>query len=129
MKVPRRTCVACRAIRPQAELLRVRVSDGQVVSDRSVRTCAKSQGVPLGRSAYLCPARACFEQSARRGGLARAFKCGRLAADAAALWSEQLADLQRSIDLLTRSGPVALPRIQRLAALAATMHASAGRAS
>ncbi len=135
MGEPTRTCVACRTARPQAELLRMRAFDGQVVSDRSARTCAKSQGLrSLGRSAYLCPSRACFAQAARRGAFARALgRPGRAAqlqrVDAGALWSEQTAELERQIDLLTRSGPAALPRTQRLAALAAAMRASAGRAS
>ena len=76
MHQPLRTCVGCRAVRPQAELLRSRCLNGKVLPDRSVGTGAERHGredsPKTGRSAYLCPARACFEQAARRGGFARA---------------------------------------------------------
>lgn len=148
MHVPMRTCVGCRAVRPQAELLRSSLVDGQVTpADRS---CAR------GRSAYVCPVRACVEQAARRGGFARAFagatsssaskskkvaeasaagrpeksRGGKVQVDPVRLWSAHVADLDAEIELLTRSGrSAALPRVQRLAALAAALHAPAGRIS
>jgi uncharacterized protein len=62
---PVRTCVACRTRRPQQALLRLRRrSDGVVVPAVGRRT--------RGRSAYLCPARACFDQALRRRALERA---------------------------------------------------------
>jgi uncharacterized protein len=62
---PVRTCVACRTRRPQRALVRLRRrSDGVVVPAMGRRT--------RGRSAYLCPARACFEQALRRRALERA---------------------------------------------------------
>lgn len=155
MHVPMRTCVGCRAVRPQAELLRSSLRDGQVQPDRADRACSR------GRSAYVCPVRACLEQAARRGGFARAFLGGsssnkrarpggarsrdkisvadastpgeqprKFTVDADRLWSAQRAALGARIDLLTRSGrSAALPRVQRLAALAAAMDAPAGRIS
>jgi uncharacterized protein len=66
---PVRTCVACRARRPQRALVRLRRrSDGVVVPALGRRT--------RGRSAYLCPARACFEQALRRHALERALGRG-----------------------------------------------------
>lgn len=136
MHAPMRTCVGCRAVRPQAELLRSRLYEldadkEQVLPDQSVRTCAKRHGhsaIPVrGRSAYVCPARACMERAARRGGFARAFARKTPAVDPAALWrahGEVLADM---IDLLNRSGGAAAPRVQRLAALAIAMSAAVGR--
>jgi predicted RNA-binding protein YlxR (DUF448 family) len=62
---PVRTCVACRTRLPQRALVRLRRrSDGVVVPAMGRRT--------RGRSAYLCPARACFEQALRRRALERA---------------------------------------------------------
>lgn len=135
MHVPLRTCVGCRTVRPQAELLRAVVIDGQVLPDRADRR---------GRSAYVCPSRPCLDQAARRGGFARAFagapdrtidraerrRAGKFTVDADRLWSAFRADLGARIELHTRSGrSAALPRVQRLAALAVAMDAPAGRIS
>jgi predicted RNA-binding protein YlxR (DUF448 family) len=74
---PVRTCVACRTRRPQRALVRLRRrSDGVVVPAMGRHT--------RGRSAYLCPARACFEQALRRCALERALgRTGSPAADEA----------------------------------------------
>ncbi|HEX2577227.1 MAG TPA: YlxR family protein [Aquihabitans sp.] len=63
---PRRTCVGCRRVRPQAELTRIgRLADGSLVVGRTLH----------GRGAWLCRAsQECFELAARRGGFARAFR-------------------------------------------------------
>ncbi|WP_272083682.1 YlxR family protein [Nannocystis bainbridge] len=129
-----RTCVGCRAIRPQAELLRTRIllADGgeqvQVVPDEYIRTCAKRHGLSArGRSAYVCPARSCLERAARRGGFARGFARKMPAVNPTALWSAHGDALAGMIDLLNRSGSAAAPRVQRLAALATAMRAAVGR--
>lgn len=144
MHAPMRTCVGCRAVRPQAELLRSRVftwdaedqqqevqpEERRVLPDLAVRTCAKRHGLPVrGRSAYVCPARPCIERAARRGGFARAFGRGTPAVDPAALWRAHGEELAGMIDLLKRSGEAAAPRVQRLAALATAMRAAVGRVS
>ncbi|WAS97637.1 YlxR family protein [Nannocystis punicea] len=137
MHAPMRTCVGCRAVRPQAELLRARIllaDDGEkvlVVPDEFVRTCSKRHGLSAsGRSAYVCPARACYERAARRGGFARAFARKMPAVDPAALWNAHGEALAGMIDLLNRSGGIATaPRVQRLAALATAMRAAVGRVS
>lgn len=65
MSEPVRTCVACRTRRPQRALVRLRRRpDGVVVPSLGRRT--------RGRSAYLCPARVCFDQALRRRALERA---------------------------------------------------------
>ena len=78
---PIRTCVACRAARPQRELLRlVRTPDG-VRFDTSGR-------LP-GRGAYLCPEPPCLASAAHRGAAAlrRALRGGTEAEMLAALAS------------------------------------------
>jgi hypothetical protein len=53
-RVPHRTCVACRQVKPKRALIRVvRVPDGSVNVDET--------GKANGRGAYLCGERACWE--------------------------------------------------------------------
>jgi predicted RNA-binding protein YlxR (DUF448 family) len=62
---PRRTCVACRRVRPKAELVRlVRRADGEIVA----------QNMGPGRGAYVCPSPDCAERLVRPGRLAQAFR-------------------------------------------------------
>lgn len=136
MHVPMRTCVGCRHVRPQAELLRTRCLHGKAVpAMRAVQTRGLlSSSVPsdrrraVGRAAYLCPSRSCLIQAARRGGFARTFRAGPVTADVDALWADLSDEVNRESDLLQRSGvagattPTA--RIHRLQVLAAAMHAS-----
>ncbi|MDH4178965.1 MAG: YlxR family protein [Armatimonadota bacterium] len=63
--VPQRSCVACRQVRPKAELLRiVRTPAGEV--------CVDESGKLAGRGAYLCPNEHCVEQAAKQKRLGRA---------------------------------------------------------
>jgi predicted RNA-binding protein YlxR (DUF448 family) len=58
---PRRTCIGCRQVRPQAGLIRlVRRVDGTVVSDPTGH----------GRGAYVCPDPRCLERAVKRLGQA-----------------------------------------------------------
>jgi predicted RNA-binding protein YlxR (DUF448 family) len=67
MRVPMRTCVACRTKRPQAELVRVvRGPDGQPAVDLL-------GGAP-GRGAYLCDSDGCRSLAERRRILRRALR-------------------------------------------------------
>ena len=51
--IPQRTCVACRKVRPDRELIRlVRISDGSVGVDTGRKK--------VGRGAYLCPEPECW---------------------------------------------------------------------
>ncbi|OGO43047.1 MAG: hypothetical protein A2137_06880 [Chloroflexi bacterium RBG_16_58_8] len=54
--VPQRTCVACRQVKPQRELVRlVRTGGGDIEIDAA--------GKKEGRGAYLCPDPACWEKA------------------------------------------------------------------
>lgn len=66
-KVPQRTCVACRTVRPKRDLVRVvHLLDGSVVVDET--------GKKSGRGAYLCRQQPCWELALKRGALDRALK-------------------------------------------------------
>jgi len=63
--VPQRTCIACRAVRPKRELVRiVRTPAGVVMVDET--------GKRSGRGAYLCHRRDCWETALARRQLERA---------------------------------------------------------
>ena len=63
--VPVRSCIACRAARPKAELMRlVRAPDGQIALDATGRSA--------GRGAYVCRSEQCVEQAVRKGAAQRA---------------------------------------------------------
>jgi predicted RNA-binding protein YlxR (DUF448 family) len=64
---PLRTCLGCRRVRPQAELLRVRrTADGGLEPDPGRRGG--------GRGAYLCRREACLLECMRRGRWPQAFR-------------------------------------------------------
>lgn len=66
-KVPQRSCVACRRVRPKREMKRVvRTPTGQVVVDPS--------GKQSGRGAYVCPTSACLSQALQRNLFERALE-------------------------------------------------------
>jgi predicted RNA-binding protein YlxR (DUF448 family) len=63
-RVPQRTCVGCRQVRPKQELVRiVRTPQGEVRVDVS--------GKLPGRGAYVCPRLECAEAALRQKRLAR----------------------------------------------------------
>lgn len=62
----RRSCIACRAVRPKAELVRLHLGPGGALS--------VDLGGGPGRSAYICPRRPCLEQAVKRGEFARSLK-------------------------------------------------------
>jgi hypothetical protein len=77
-QIAQRTCVACRQIKAKRELVRlVRTPEGTIEID--------STGKKVGRGAYLCPNRGCWEKAlkgkqmehALRGGLS-GNNCARL---------------------------------------------------
>ncbi len=66
-RIPQRTCVACRALRPKRELVRiVRTTEGEVVVDE--------RGKRNGRGAYLCAQRVCWEEALKRRRLEAALR-------------------------------------------------------
>ena len=65
--VPIRTCLGCGQRRPQGELMRITIKDGQLVADTQLRF--------QGRGAYLCPSRNCGTLLLKkRGRLAHALR-------------------------------------------------------
>jgi len=61
-RVPQRTCVACRKVRPKQELVRlVRTHGGNIDVDPA--------GKIAGRGAYLCPVWKCWEIGLKNGRL------------------------------------------------------------
>lgn len=64
-RVPTRTCVGCRQVRPKRALVRVvRTPQGEVQVDPT--------GKRAGRGAYVCPSEACLEKAFRGRQLERA---------------------------------------------------------
>jgi uncharacterized protein len=67
IRVPQRTCVACRQTNAKRQLVRVvRAPDGSVTIDAS--------GKRSGRGAYLCATAECWQAGLKRGLLPRALK-------------------------------------------------------
>jgi uncharacterized protein len=65
--IPKRTCIACHAVRPKRELVRiVRTPEGAVMVDET--------GKRSGRGAYLCPRRECWETALAKRQLERVLK-------------------------------------------------------
>ena len=66
-KIPQRTCIGCRTVRPKRDLIRVvRTPEGEILLDPT--------GKQSGRGAYLCPDTACMEQALRKKQLERALE-------------------------------------------------------
>lgn len=65
--VPQRTCVVCRTVRPQRELLRV-------VTDAEGRLLLDLKRRLPGRGAYVCPQPECVRLALKRKSLDRALK-------------------------------------------------------
>lgn len=77
-RVPERTCIVCRQVRPKRELIRiVRTPSGHVELDPT--------GKKSGRGAYLCARRSCWEPALRKGKLEHEFELTLLPEDRAAL--------------------------------------------
>lgn len=116
--VPVRTCIGCRARRPQPELLRFRRRpDGQVVP---------AIGTVRGRSAYLCPSRDCFDEALRRRAFARTLAGRRglsVASPAPTLWRVTRDEIDEEDEKLRRSGRNHSRRASVLARLREAMRA------
>ncbi len=67
--IPQRTCVACRQVKAQRELVRlVHVADGNVEIDTG--------GKKAGRGAYLCQTQECWDAGLTGGRLEHALRTG-----------------------------------------------------
>lgn len=67
--VPMRMCIACRAMKPQNELIRIvhEINTGDISID--------SEKKLFGRGAYICRCGECVKKATKKNGLARHFKC------------------------------------------------------
>ena len=78
-RVPQRTCIACRQIRPKRDLIRiVRLPTGEIEVDQT--------GKISGRGAYLCPNEACWERALTGKYLEHALKTEIPAEERERLW-------------------------------------------
>ena len=66
--VPHRKCIACRCIRPKAELLRVVLSEDGLIPD--------PEGKLSGRGCYICKSSECIRTAAEKNCFSRSFKKG-----------------------------------------------------
>lgn len=67
-KIPQRTCLGCKAVKPKKELVRVvRTPEGVVLVDPT--------GKRAGRGAYTCPSPDCLEKAFKGALLAQALEC------------------------------------------------------
>lgn len=84
-RVPMRTCVGCRSVRPKKELIRV-------VRDPEGAIWVDATGKRAGRGAYLCPSEECLQAAVGGKRLERALERA-LPADVIQSLKEQLGAL------------------------------------
>ncbi len=90
-RVPSRSCVACRTVRPKRELLRVvRMPDGTVTVDQGGRAA--------GRGAYVCRDETCLERATDKGALGRALST-RITPDISAALSNAVVTIESNPNL------------------------------
>ena len=89
-KQPQRTCLGCRQVKDQSELIRfVRSPVGEILADLKAR-------LP-GRGAYLCNSRACMEAAVSRHQFSRAFRNECQTVDASGLADKVTEELLRHL--------------------------------
>ncbi len=66
-KTPMRTCIACRAVKPKRELIRIVKSGTEISLDRT--------GKKNGRGAYICDDIECLNKLKKGKLLSRTFSC------------------------------------------------------
>lgn len=66
-KVPMRTCIACRAVKPKRELIRIVKNGTEISLDRT--------GKKNGRGAYICDDIECLNKLKKGKLLSRTFSC------------------------------------------------------
>ncbi len=85
-RIPQRTCVGCRSVRPKRELVRiVRTPEGCLAVDDT--------GKRSGRGAYICPISDCWEKALSKGHLSRALRTS-VTAETRSQLREYAADLR-----------------------------------
>ena len=67
--IPKRMCIACRQMKPKAELIRVvrEIESGEVMLDKESKL--------FGRGAYVCRDEKCMALARKKKGFERHFKC------------------------------------------------------
>ena len=66
MHIPKRMCIACRQMKPKADLIKiVKTPDGAILDDKQKK---------FGRGAYICKNEDCIKAATKRKALARHFK-------------------------------------------------------
>ena len=66
-KIPMRTCIACKTVKPKKELIRVVKSGDSISLDKT--------GKANGRGAYVCNDESCIKKLKKTKALSRAFSC------------------------------------------------------
>lgn len=86
-KIPQRTCLGCRAVKPKKELVRlVRTPEEEVIVDPT--------GKKAGRGAYICPSSECLEKAFKGALLDQALEFNLTTQDKEGL-KENLLDLMK----------------------------------
>ena len=62
-KIPARMCISCREKKPKKELIRVIVSQGELIADET--------GKANGRGAYICPSVDCLDKAKKTKAFSR----------------------------------------------------------
>jgi hypothetical protein len=107
---PERTCVACRVRRAQSALLRFRRRKDGVIVPSSLYS--------MGRSAYLCPTRECYDTAIRRQGLRKALAAAGVALHHPEdLWSAVLETVDEEVGRLQAGGSIGARTAKRLESL------------
>lgn len=66
--IPKRMCVSCRNMKPKKELIRMVVSDEELLE-------IDLTGKKSGRGAYICRSEECISKARKEGRIERALKC------------------------------------------------------
>jgi hypothetical protein len=71
-RIPMRTCMGCREVRPKKELLRIVRKNGE--EPDSCILLPDVEGTQNGRGAYLCRSMECYDKAVKRRGFNRSFR-------------------------------------------------------
>lgn len=71
-RIPMRTCIGCREVKPKNELLRIVKYSCDDREEAGLK--ADEASLMSGRGAYICKCMECFEKAVRKKGLERTFR-------------------------------------------------------
>ena len=86
-RIPMRTCIGCREVRPKKELLRIVRTAGEQTGE--IRPVPDPSGLMDGRGAYICRSTECLKKAVRRKGFERAFRMS--------VSADELSEIEREI--------------------------------